>query len=48
VKRTQGLPVRGDEQVDVARQRYVERKAAAKFSGGDAEHRTQMTAKTLG
>src|SRR5260370_42027456 len=48
VKRAQGLPVRDDEQVDVARQRYIKRKAAPKLAGGHAQYGAQVSPEALG
>ena len=47
VKRVQGIPVRGDQQVDVARERDVERETPAELAGGDAQHRFQVPAEAL-
>src|SRR6185436_10171975 len=47
VKRPQGLPVRSDEEIDIARQRDVEWKTAPEFSGSDSQHCAQVPAEAL-
>ena len=48
VERAQGLPVRGDEKIDVALERDVEWKAAPELARGDPQHGFQVSPEALG
>src|SRR5205807_8125520 len=48
VKRAQGVPVRGEQEIDEAGEGDVEGKATPELARGHAEHRLQVTPEALG